>query len=222
MAQVELKAAGASAAHVGAMPLSAPLPLGRRVPSGRLRWYFVSVPEGREQAACGRLVRLLPEGLAEEAFVPKRERYVKKDGAWSLRALPMWRGYAVVATREARSLAKALSGLGVPVGPVDASGAGWAPLADEARAWLASVMDGAHVVRASVGYIDDAGLHVAFGPLAGFERSVAKVDRHRRQCWVRVCGALVPLALEVPVKVSGRGGAVGAGGLRSLAAPSEG
>lgn len=190
------------------------MPLGRCMPAGRLRWHVVRAPEGREQAACDRIARLLPDALADEAFVPRRERFMKHDGSWSLKAAPMWRGYALVSTRDPEALAKALGRAGVQAGLVGLTAEGWAPLAPEFQEWLASVMDGAHVARASVGHIDAEGLHVDFGPLAGRERSIAKVDRHRRQCWVRVCGLDVPMPLEVPVKHRKAPGAqVGAAGM---------
>lgn len=199
MAQVA-EAKSQSTRRAGAKPQACPMPLGRCVPAGRLRWHVLRVPEGREQAACERIARLLPDGLADDVFVPRRERFVKRSGSWSLQAAPMWRGYAIAAARDAEALAKALGRAGAQAGLVGLTAEGWAPLAPEFQEWLAAVMDGAHVARASVGRIDEAGLRVDFGPLVGCERSIAKVDRHRRQCWVRVCGLDVPLPLEVPVK----------------------
>ena len=200
VAQTALKATEVSARRSSAIPVGTFLPLGRCVPAGRLHWYVLRVPEGREQAACDRVSRILPEGLADEVFVPCRERYIKRAGAWSVQSAPMWRGYAVAATRNAEALAKALVNLGAQAAPVGATVEGWAPLTDEAQAWLESVMDAGRVVRASVGSIDRSGLRVAFGPLAGQEERVVKIDRHRRQCWVQVCGARIPMPLEVPFK----------------------
>lgn len=200
MAQAALKAAEASARRTSTIPAGAFLPLGRCVPAGRLRWHVLRVPEGREQAACDRVSRMLPEGLADEVFVPCRERYIKRAGVWSVRSAPMWRGYALAATRDAEALAKALVNLGAQAAPIGSTVEGWAPLVDEAQAWLESVMDAGRVVRASVGSIDRSGLRVAFGPLAGQEERVIKIDRHRRQCWVRVCGVEMPMPLEVPFK----------------------
>lgn len=135
--------------------------------------------------------------------MPRRERFVKKEGRWSLRVLPLWRGYVVVVTRDSEALAKALACVGVSAGLVGVTAEGWTPLAHEVQEWLETVLDASHVVRASVGSIDDGGLRVVFGPLAGREDRVVKIDRHRRQCWVRVCGMDMPMPLEVPLKVGG-------------------
>lgn len=181
-----------------------PVPLGPCLSSRRLRWHLLSVAEGHEQAARERVLRLLPEGLVTAAFIPRRERFVKKDGRWLLRVMPLWRGYVVVITRNSGELAKALARTNVSAGLVGVTPDGWAPLASEMEEWLDSVLDAGYVARASVGNIDDEGLHVVFGPLAGQEGRVVKIDRHRRQCWVRVCGVDVPMPLEVPMKTTGQ------------------
>lgn len=176
------------------------MPLGRCVPAGRLRWHILRAPEGSEQTLCDRLVRLLPAGSFDDVFVPRRERFIKRGGSWSLRSVPMWRGYCVATTRDSDALAKALKRMGAQGVLVGGAAEGWAPLEAALQVWLASVMDAGHVIRASVGRIDGDGLHVVFGPLVGQERRVVKVDRHHRTCWVRVCGVDISASLEVPAK----------------------
>lgn len=204
MVQAGLNAAKLRPRRVEATLAGSPVPLGPCFSSRRPCWHLLSVAEDHEQAVCDRLIRLVPEGLVQEAFVPRRERFMKKEGRWSLRVLPLWRGYVVVVTHDSEALAKALVRAGVSASPVGMTAEGWAPLVHEVQEWLETVLDASHVARASVGSIDDDGLRVVFGPLAGQEDRVVKIDRHRRQCWVRVCGVDMPMPLEVPLKVGGQ------------------
>ena len=174
-----------------------PFPVGRRTPRGTLRWYPVRVPEGREAAEAARAAKLLSPAAAESAFPAWREKWVKRAGAWQVRTEPLFRGYFLVASRDAAALRGELARLGLGAGAL-------APLPDEARAWYAAAMDERHVVRASVGVIEGGALRVQAGPLVGREASVCKVDRHKRCCTVRLQAGRQQfterLALNVPTK----------------------
>ena len=52
------------------------------------------VPQGREAALCSELRRLLPESVLKEAFVLRKERWMKRQGHWFLEPVSMYRGYA--------------------------------------------------------------------------------------------------------------------------------
>ncbi|MBM6775474.1 transcription termination/antitermination NusG family protein [Olsenella profusa] len=180
------------------------LPLGRRSPRGRLRWYLLSVPAGRERSTCEKLLRLVPGDLLEDAFVPARERWMKRADGWRIETVNMYPGYAFACSRDAAGLAKTLSHLTVPATLVGTTERSWMPLADEAAQWFSQVMDGSHVIRGSMGEIVDGTLHVWRGPLVNQEARVRKIDRYRRSCIVSVCdtggGFTERVALEVPTK----------------------
>lgn len=180
------------------------LPLGRRTPKGRLRWYLVEAPRGRERVTCQNVCRVLPADVLEDAFVPMVERWVKRAGTWSVQTHPLYAGYFFAAARDADALDKALQKVTLPTRMVGSEGRFWSPVADDALAWLGSVMDSGHVVRTSTAEIVDGTLRVTEGPLAGHEASVVKIDRHRRSCMVRVGGRdgafTVTLPLCVPRK----------------------
>lgn len=57
------------------------LPLGRKVPRGRLRWYFVACTEGEEVRTCRKVRRLIGNDLLQDAFVPLAERAEQRQGA---------------------------------------------------------------------------------------------------------------------------------------------
>ena len=179
-----------------------PFPVGRRVPRGSLRWYPVRVPEGREAASVERLRKLVSADVLDDVFSVQRERWFKRAGVWSVQTVPLYRGYVFAASRDGVGLGRALEQLGLHDN-VRQPGGRLTPLADDVRAWITSAMDGQRVLRASEGVIEGGVLRVQAGPLVGRESEVAKIDRHRRTCTVRVqgkSGAVEHLALNVPLK----------------------
>lgn len=187
---------------VSRMPMG--LPCGKRSPQGRLRWYVLRVPEGREQTTAEHLRRILPNSVLDAVCAPRVERWLKRAGVWFTSTKPLYPGYLFAATRNVAALNKALGTLSFTVQLVGAQGSSFAPLADEAAAWFQSVMDDTHVVRTSTGVIEDGQLHVLAGPLVGREQSVVRVDRHKRSCLVQVGAGehafIERLALAVPQK----------------------
>lgn len=180
------------------------LPLGHRVPKGRLRWYLVEVPQGRERSICESVCRVLSGDVIEEAFVPMAERWIKSSGAWKRAVRPLYSSYFLAATRDVAALDKALVRVTFPAQLVGSQGRFFSPVDEGALAWLGAVMDVGHVVRSSTGRIVNGVLQVTAGPLRGQEERVIKIDRHRRTCLVRVGegtgGFTVTLPLEVPFK----------------------
>lgn len=145
------------------------------------------MPQGRERPICERLRALIPPQLLQDAFVLTKERWFKKGGVWSLEPVPLFRGYAFVATSDVCALDEAFSTLSFSVEIVGAGRRACVPFDDEARTWLSSAMDADHVLRNSIGTIEAGKLRVVSGPLKGQEERVSKIDRHRRLCLVRVC-----------------------------------
>ena len=188
----------------GGSPAASGLPLGRRSPRGRERWYALRMPQGREAALCAELKRLLPESVLKDAFVLRKERWMKRQGIWFLEPVNMYRGYAFAVSADAIGLAKAISKLTLPVELVGTEPRSWAPLSDDAASWYASVTDGQHVIRNTTAVIVDGVLHVQSGPLVGMESRITKIDRHRRRCPVRVGDGedafTEQVAIDVPFK----------------------
>lgn len=181
--------------------LAAGLPMGRRSPRGRVRWYLLRMPEGREASLCAELKRLLPESVLSDAFVLRKERWMKRGGTWFLEPVNAYRGYAFAISSDAAGLAKATAGLTLPVELVGTGVRSWAPLADEAAAWYAAAMDASHVIRSSTAVIVDGVLHVQSGPLVGQESRISKVDRHRRRCQVLVGEGDTSFTEQAPIDV---------------------
>lgn len=194
-------AASATRSEVYTSGLAAGLPMGRRTPRGRERWYLLRMPEGREVALCDDLKRLMPQGILKDAFVLRKEYWMKRQERWFLELKNMYQGYAFAISPDAVGLAKAISRLTLPVEFVGADARSWTPLSDEAATWYESVTDERRVIRSSTAMIVDGQVHVQSGPLVGQESRISKIDRHRRRCTVRVTDGDGGFTEQVPIDV---------------------
>lgn len=181
------------------------MPVGRRTPRGKRRWYLVHAPEGQEQALCAKVRQIVPADILEDAFVMRKERWHKLDGVWALCSVPMYREYFFVVTKDVSALDKEFARLTFPIRVAKTDGRHYAPLSADAQEWYERALDEDHVLRNSVAVIVDGQLHVQEGPLVGQERRMSRVDRHRRRCLVTVAegadGQFTECApLDVPFK----------------------
>lgn len=182
----------------------ASLPLGRKVPRGRLRWYFVACTEGEEARTCRKARRIVPSDLLQDAFVPLAECAIKRQGSWGTRLCSVFDGYFVAATTDAPELAQQLARLTFPAHMAGAVGRGFAPMDEDAERFLAAHMDDMHVVRMSEGEVTHGELHVLSGPLVGCEERIRHIDRNERLAQVRVgsTAAGEGFALTLPLSVT--------------------
>lgn len=143
------------------------------------------------------LRRALPESVLADAFVPRKERWLRRGGAWSLQTVPMYPGYLVAVTKDAEAFARAAWKASFKVEPTGRL--------DGERRWIEANADAAHVVRGSEGVMDGDKLLVTSGPLVGQEDRILKVDCCERACTVLLCckdGRAVTelFALRIPEK----------------------
>lgn len=149
---------------------------------GRVRWYLVHTPNGKERETCEKVRRIIPHDLMQDAFVMQKEFWFKRDGAWSLQTKPMYKEYFFVATHDAAALDRALAQLSFGCRIAGSRERAYAPMPDDAQEWYRSVLDDDGVVRNSVARIEDGVLHIEQGPLVGQEARVHKIDRRKRWC----------------------------------------
>lgn len=48
---------------------------------GRVCWYLVHTPNGKERETCEKVRRIIPHELMQDAFVMQKEFWFKRDGA---------------------------------------------------------------------------------------------------------------------------------------------
>ena len=178
--------------------------LGTADEGGAVRWYAAYAGEGREAALAAKVGAALPAEVLCEAFCPRWEAIMKRRGAWLKVERPMFRGYALLASRDGRALARAVARLSFPVSLAGRRGRSLLPVEAEVQRWLEEALDSSHVLRASEGFIEDGRLVVERGPLVGQERRIRRIDRHKSMAWVALGDAepqfLLRAALAVPVK----------------------
>lgn len=142
---LERERAAASAVPAG-------MPVGRRTPRGKRRWYLVHAPQ-REQATCDKLKRLIPPELLEDAFVMRKDRVRKRHGQWVTYQVPMYRDYIFVVKRDVGALDAELGKLSFPARVCRGENRFFAPMAEEAQAWYERMMDATHTIRTSTAVI---------------------------------------------------------------------
>ena len=174
---------------------------------GRVRWYLVHTPNGKERETCEKVRRIIPHELMQNAFVMQKEFWFKRDGAWSLQTKPMYKEYFFVATHDAAALDRLWPSLSFGCRIAGSRERAYAPMPDDAQDWYRSVLDDDDVVRNSVARIEDGVLHIEQGPLVGQEARVHKIDRRKRWCLVDVgegdSSFREVLPLDVPIKRKG-------------------
>lgn len=166
-------------------PALAGMPVGRRSPCGKRRWYLVHAP-GREQATCDKVRKIIPDELLEDAFVMQKERVRKRGGKWFTYRVPMYQDYFFVVTRDVNALDKALSQLSFPARVAKGDNSFYAPMAEEAQAWYEQMMDETHTIRTSTAVIVDGVLQIQRGPMVGQEARVTRIIRQKSVCKVAV------------------------------------
>ena len=165
-------------------PLLTSLPMGRRTPRGRVRWYLVECPEGAEVETCEAVREAVPAPVLADAYVPQVERVKKVRGEWVKPVVSLLAGRFAAATDDAAALKVALEATGLPVRMAGRGEGSFAPLDDEAWGFVQSLMDGTRTIRESRGEIVGDALHVWSGPLAGRESRVAGWQRRKSLAFV--------------------------------------
>ena len=165
--------------------LPAGMPVGRRTPTGKRRWYLVHAPK-REQATCEKVKKLVSPDVLEDAFVMRKERIRKRHGAWECSIVPMYQDYFFVVTQDVNALDKEFSKLSFPVQVCKGDSSFYAPMAEEAQAWYEQMMDSTHTIRTSTAVIVDGELQIQDGPMVGQESRVTRIMRRNSACEVAV------------------------------------
>lgn len=150
------------------------------------RLVALRAPRGA-RVACARALRT---GLAVDAFELSCMELHRIRGAWVVEARSAWPGYVLVEPAsgvDPSELADALGAVGA--------------LTSLESALVRRLGGATHVIQISQGRIVDGRLAVDFGPLAGLEPLISRIDRHRRLAWLEPePGRAIAVGLEVTSK----------------------
>ena len=136
---------------------------------GRVRWYLVHTPNGKERETCEKVRRIIPHELMQDAFVMQKEFWFKRDDARSLQSKPMYKEYFFVATRDAALLDKALAHLSFAAALPAAGSGPMRPCRTMRRTGIAACSTTMAWCATASQRIEDGVLHIEQGPLVGQE-----------------------------------------------------
>lgn len=169
--------------------------------------YVIQVAGGKEAQVEDMVLRYVPDGLIDECFVPRYAAARRIRGEWHTRKALLVPGYLFVETRDVEALAYELRR--VPAfTKLLGNDEKFIPLDTQETRWLNAFTEaGKRVVEMSTGIMEGDHVVVLAGPLMGYESTITKIDRHRRQAYVSltICGRekQVKVGLEIVSKRPG-------------------
>lgn len=123
-------------------------------------------------------------------FTYTYERMRKYEGSWHVEIIEMF--------PEHRFLE------GYPFGTENGF---WQKLSEKEEEFLRKLFGKEHHLKMLRGYILDGVLHIVYGPLKGMEKSIRKIDRHKRLAYLKKpqgkLGETVLAGLEIVYKSNG-------------------
>lgn len=140
------------------------------------------VTPGHEHAMSSRVRRVAAAGL-NDCYALRTELERRRAGSWQRELVPTFPSYLFLDVRDSDVLVRCLTLLSAPAHLLWFGDAPSAIPADDA-ALLRALSGPDHVIRMSRGAIEGGSLRVWEGPLAGLERRVRRIDRHRRVAYL--------------------------------------
>lgn len=156
-------------------------------------WYVIQVVNGREDAMCELIERVVPSGIIEELFAPQYETEIKKNGSWLRVNKPLLPGYLICVTRDPRAVEHHLLQIG-EFARVLSQGGDFVPLAkDEVELIAGFTHKGERVVPMSECLKEGDRVVVTKGPLLGHEGLIKSINRHKNTAFLEfdLCGRRV-------------------------------
>lgn len=148
-------------------------------------WYVIQVHTGKEQETVLQCQKLVSPAVLGKSFLPYYKAMKRYQGEWHMETRILFPGYVFLVTDQPERLfleLKKVPGLTKLLG----TGEEIVPLTLEEITYLQRIGRQDQIVEMSTGVIDNGELQVLEGPLAGMEKSVKKIDRHKRKAWVEM------------------------------------
>ena len=167
-----------------------------------MRWNFIEVEKHHEEAVI-ELLRSSPFN----AFLPKKQRYFKKQDYVTVLDRLLFPGTVIVASdlSQAEFASQFNTWLDQhPTELIHREAKEYFFLSDDEQHFITSLMDEHNVIPQSTGVLNSKQLIIQSGPLKGLEQRIKKIDRHQRTAKVQfqICGQAMLLYLGLIVKPS--------------------
>lgn len=171
-------------------------------------WYVIQVMSGEEhekEQLFKKLILNRDGRTYDKIFVPMYVRKKRYQGRWHEEQKVLFPGYIFVDTSDIELFCQYLAKVpGFKKVLRDADEI--APITEEEKAYLLSMMDEHYIVQISVGYLIGDKICITEGALKNYQGSIYRIDRHRRtaQLMVNLFGrqTKVEVGLEVIQKYS--------------------
>ncbi len=163
-------------------------------------WYVMQVRTGTEESVCCQCRNIISEEILERCFIPYYEEKKKYEGKWHTQEKVLFPGYVFMITEKIEGLCE---GLRKVIGLTKLLGTGQeiVPLTSDEQKWLLKIGGEGQKVEMSEGIIDAGDLRIMEGPLAGMEKYIKRIDRHKRKAYLEVelFGRMVELQVGLEV-----------------------
>lgn len=171
-------------------------------------WYVIQVMSGEEhekEQLFKKLILNRDGRTYDKIFVPMYVRKKRYQGKWHEEQKVLFPGYIFVDTSDIELFCQYLAKVPGFIKVLrDADEI--APITEEEKAYLLSMMDEHYIVQISVGYLIGDKICITEGALKNYQGSIYRIDRHRRtaQLMVNLFGrqTKVEVGLEVIQKYS--------------------
>ena len=151
-------------------------------------WYVIQVMSGEEHEKEQLFKKLIlnKDGRTyDKIFVPMYVRKKRYQGRWHEEQKVLFPGYIFVDTSDIELFCQYLAKVpGFKKVLRDADEI--APITEEEKAYLLSMMDEHYIVQVSVGYLIGEKICITEGALKNYQGSIYRIDRHRRTAQLMV------------------------------------
>ena len=167
-----------------------------------MNWYVIFVTKNK----IDELMVYFNNQPSMNAFIPKIEKLMSKEGEKGFIEVPMFPDYLFIKTslseQEFNELTKEIEKqLDSTIKILQDETQTVFSLTTQEKRLLESLLDDDYLIKHSTGVIVDSKLIIQEGPLIGKEELIRKIDRHKRLAFLHnICGRLMKVPLEVTSK----------------------
>ncbi|MBD5550281.1 MAG: antiterminator LoaP [Lachnospiraceae bacterium] len=167
-------------------------------------WYVIQTRPGHEEAIKEKALKLFPEGAHGECkvlYYVSKKRYL---GEWHEERERFLPGYLFLVADDPKPAAE-VSGRMAEFTRLLGYGKTFYPVREEEEAILRQLIGERDEIGMSYGVIENGALKIKDGVLAGMERLIRKIDRHKRKGYISLSlpggeEKLVGVGLEITEK----------------------
>lgn len=168
-------------------------------------WYVIQTVSGKEQSCAGICRARIDSSLYNKIFVPMYIDKLHLKGKWHDVKKILFPGYFFIDTDDIEPVLEIIAGIELFT-KILKNADKVAPIYDEEKRFLQSMMNEENVIYCSTGFIISEKICITEGPLRNHYGLIKKIDRHRRiaKLEINFFGRLTPVevGLEVLARLS--------------------